>query len=88
MKSQMKAADRSGARFALIVGEDEAEAGTVTVRDLRRGPARRPFAATRWSTTSETAADLARTPSNAPVQVRRWSPRVAPRPADRPTATD
>ena len=37
MKSQMKSADRSGARFAVIVGEDEAAAGTVTVRDLRGG---------------------------------------------------
>jgi histidyl-tRNA synthetase len=35
MKSQMKAADRSGARVALIVGSDEAEAGTVSVRVLR-----------------------------------------------------
>ena len=35
MRSQMKAADRSGARFVLIVGEDELAAGTVTVRDLR-----------------------------------------------------
>lgn len=35
MKSQMKTADRSGARFAVIVGEDEASTGTVTVRDLR-----------------------------------------------------
>ena len=35
MKSQMKQADRSGARIALIVGEDEREAGTVTVRPLR-----------------------------------------------------
>ena len=34
MKSQMKSADRSGARFALIVGEDEEAAGTVTLRDL------------------------------------------------------
>ncbi len=34
MKSQMKAADRSGARFALIVGEDELRAGTVVVRQL------------------------------------------------------
>ena len=37
MKSQMKSADRSGARLALIVGEDEAAAGVVTVRDLRGG---------------------------------------------------
>ena len=35
MKSQFKAADRSGARIALVVGPDEAAAGTVTVRPLR-----------------------------------------------------
>jgi histidyl-tRNA synthetase len=35
MKSQMKAADRSGARLALIVGEDEAATDSVAVRDLR-----------------------------------------------------
>jgi histidyl-tRNA synthetase len=35
MKSQMKAADRSGARVALIVGEDEVATDSVTVRDLR-----------------------------------------------------
>ena len=35
MKSQMKAADRSGATLALIVGSDERVAGTVTVRPLR-----------------------------------------------------
>ena len=35
MKAQMKAADRSGAAMALIVGADEAEAGEVTVRPLR-----------------------------------------------------
>ena len=35
MKAQMKAADRSGAALALIVGGDEAAAGTVTVRALR-----------------------------------------------------
>ena len=35
MKAQMKAADRSGARFAVIVGADEAAAGRATVRDLR-----------------------------------------------------
>jgi histidyl-tRNA synthetase len=34
MKSQMKAADRSGARYALIVGGDELVAGTVTMRLL------------------------------------------------------
>jgi histidyl-tRNA synthetase len=35
MKSQMKAADRSGATFAVIVGTDELAAGTVVVRPLR-----------------------------------------------------
>ncbi len=35
MKSQMKAADRSGARVAVIVGSNELEAGTVVVRPLR-----------------------------------------------------
>ena len=35
MKAQMKAADRSGATVALIVGEQEAADGTVTVRDLQ-----------------------------------------------------
>jgi histidyl-tRNA synthetase len=34
LKSQMKSADRSGARLALIVGPDEAAAGLVTIRDL------------------------------------------------------
>lgn len=41
MKAQMKAADRSGARFAVIVGSDELDAGEVTVRDLRDGGAQR-----------------------------------------------
>jgi histidyl-tRNA synthetase len=35
LKSQMKAADRSGARVALIVGPDELAAGTVSLRPLR-----------------------------------------------------
>jgi histidyl-tRNA synthetase len=39
MKSQMKAADRSGATFALIVGSNELDAGTVVVRPLRAEPA-------------------------------------------------
>ena len=37
MKSQFKSADRSGARLALVVGDQEAAAGTVTLRDLRGG---------------------------------------------------
>ena len=35
MKAQMKAADRSGASYAVIIGADEASAGEVTVRPLR-----------------------------------------------------
>jgi histidyl-tRNA synthetase len=35
MKAQFKAADRSGARFALLVGPEELANGAVTVRDLR-----------------------------------------------------
>jgi histidyl-tRNA synthetase len=35
MKAQMKAADRSGARFAVLTGPEELAAGKVTIRDLR-----------------------------------------------------
>ena len=35
MKAQMKAADRSGATTAVIVGADELDAGTVLVKPLR-----------------------------------------------------
>ncbi|MGB8195692.1 MAG: histidine--tRNA ligase [Acidimicrobiales bacterium] len=35
MKSQMKVADKSGARLALLIGPQELEAGEVTIRDLR-----------------------------------------------------
>ena len=34
-KSQMKKADKSAARFALILGEDEVSTQTITVKDLR-----------------------------------------------------
>ena len=37
MRAQFKAADRSGAGVAVVVGESEAAAGAVTVRDLRAG---------------------------------------------------
>jgi histidyl-tRNA synthetase len=36
-KSQMKKADASGARFAVIIGDDETAAGEVTVKPLRGG---------------------------------------------------
>jgi histidyl-tRNA synthetase len=35
-KSQMKQADKSGARFAVIIGDEELANGVVTVRPLRR----------------------------------------------------
>jgi histidyl-tRNA synthetase len=34
LKSRMKRADRSGARFALILGEDELKAGVITLKDM------------------------------------------------------
>jgi histidyl-tRNA synthetase len=34
-KAQMKKADASGANFAVIIGDDEAEAGEVTLKALR-----------------------------------------------------
>jgi len=37
MKSQFKSADRSGACLALVVGDNELAASTVTLRDLRGG---------------------------------------------------
>ncbi len=36
LKALLRVADRSGARLALILGEDELRAGRATVRDLRR----------------------------------------------------
>jgi len=36
-KSQMKKADRSGARFALILGDDEAKAGEITLKPMLGG---------------------------------------------------
>ncbi len=38
-KAQFKAADRSGARFALVVGPDEVAAGTVSLKSLREADA-------------------------------------------------
>jgi histidyl-tRNA synthetase len=35
MKAQMKVADKSGARLALILGEQELAANEITIRDLR-----------------------------------------------------
>ena len=41
MKAQFKHADRSGARFALILGEQEQQEGTVSIKDLRDGTQKR-----------------------------------------------
>jgi histidyl-tRNA synthetase len=35
MKAQMKLANRSGAQFAVIIGDDEVSAGTAVVKPLR-----------------------------------------------------
>lgn len=37
LKGAMKGADRAGARFALVLGDNEIENGTVTLKDLRTG---------------------------------------------------
>lgn len=37
LKAQMRQADRLGAAFVAILGEDEAKSGTVTVRSMREG---------------------------------------------------
>lgn len=58
MKAQMKAANRSGARLAVIIGEDEQAAGTVTVRDLRSDAGQRVVA--RTDVQQAVAADLER----------------------------
>jgi histidyl-tRNA synthetase len=44
-KSQMKKADASGAAYAVIVGEDEAAAGEVSLKPLRGGGEQRRIAA-------------------------------------------
>jgi histidyl-tRNA synthetase len=40
LKGAMKAADRSGARYALVLGERDLEAGTIAVKDLVSGEQR------------------------------------------------
>ncbi|MBN1460807.1 MAG: hypothetical protein JXA57_14845, partial [Armatimonadetes bacterium] len=37
MKAQMKEANRVGARFTAVIGEEEARADTVTLRDMQTG---------------------------------------------------
>ncbi|MBC7239086.1 MAG: histidine--tRNA ligase, partial [Chloroflexi bacterium] len=35
LRAQLRAADRSGARYALLLGEEEMARGQVTLQDLR-----------------------------------------------------
>ncbi len=42
LKSQMKKADASGARWALVFGSDELAAGQLSLKDLRQGAAEAP----------------------------------------------
>ncbi len=37
MKAQMKYADKKEARFAVIIGEDEIQNNSVTIKDLKQG---------------------------------------------------
>jgi histidyl-tRNA synthetase len=37
MKAQMKSADRSGARLAVIIGDDELAANTAVIRTMEGG---------------------------------------------------
>ena len=50
LKGAMKAADRSGARFAVIIGTAERKAGTVSLKDLQNGDQQdvAATAATEW----------------------------------------
>jgi histidyl-tRNA synthetase len=49
-KSQMKKADASGARHAVIIGDDEAAAGEASVKPLRMEGEQRRVALTELST--------------------------------------
>jgi histidyl-tRNA synthetase len=60
MKSQFKRADASGARFALIFGQDEIKANQVMVKPLRDARAAQQLHAladvSTWATTLQSAA--------------------------------
>jgi histidyl-tRNA synthetase len=60
-KSQMKKADASGARVALIVGEDELRAGEVSLKPLRRAEAQQRVARAR---VAQTLAEMLRNEGN------------------------
>ena len=78
MKSQFKSADRSGALVALVVGERELAAGTVTLRPLRSEAEQRSVP--RSAIVEELEAFLAET-----ARLRRCpDPRPAPSPSSSP----
>ena len=52
LKGAMKAADRSGARFALVLGERDLQAGTVGIKDLVSGEQQSVPLTTRSTTSS------------------------------------
>jgi len=59
-KAQFKAADRSGARLALVVGPDEAERGAVALKPLRGGGEQREVARSEVVDEVETVLDVQR----------------------------
>jgi histidyl-tRNA synthetase len=48
-KTQFKRADKSGAQFAIVLGEDEVARGVVTLKDLRSESAQEECAVNRIS---------------------------------------
>ncbi|MDE0668243.1 MAG: histidine--tRNA ligase [bacterium] len=61
MKAQMKAADRSGARWALLIGPDEQDAGEVSLREMRgHGAAASAESVQRRVRRAEVAAEITR----------------------------
>ena len=66
MKAQMKAADRSGARLALIVGEHELAEQAVTVRPLRGGGDQVSAPRDVWSITCASCSGRRRDPRRRP----------------------
>jgi histidyl-tRNA synthetase len=62
-RDQMKKADASGARLAVIVGDDEADRGEVTIKDLRGGAPQRTVSL------DEAASLVARWRDEAPLPV-------------------
>ena len=55
LKAQMKYADKIGARFVIVIGDNEVESGNVTVKDMAGGE---PFATTLTEAADAIAARL------------------------------